>query len=47
MTFEAKRLEKTIKSCLSNDPSERPTLVAVAKAVAEYEAMGEQIMVNQ
>ena len=30
---EAKRLEETIKSCLSNNPSERPTMAAVAEEI--------------
>ena len=47
ITFEARRLEKTIKSCLSDNPSERPTMAAVAKAVAEDEAVGEYITVSE
>ena len=33
MQWEAKRLKKTIKSCLSNDPSGRPTMATVAEEI--------------
>ena len=33
MQWEAKWLKKTIKSCLSNDPSEHPTMAAVAEEI--------------
>ena len=33
LPYDPDRLEKTIKSCLSDDPSERPTMAAVAEEI--------------